>query len=196
MLHLPVDRDIRSRTLQNVQRRFAIDIEQAGRVRQLAESFFRQVSSSWKLDNRCRDLLLSACSIHEIGLSVDFRQAPQHAAYLIRHLDLPGFTPAQKKMLACLLQNQSGSIDLALLTQQNAVPPRMAERLSRLLRLAIIFSSRRRDDTLPAVRLQADDDALHLTLPAGWREAHPLRSELLEQESHYQSYVHGLLTIS
>lgn len=196
MLHLPVDRDIRSRTLQNVQRRFAIDIDQAGRVRQLAESFFRQVSSSWKLDNRCRDLLLSACSIHEIGLSVDFRQAPQHAAYLIRHLDLPGFTPAQKKMLACLLQNQSGSIDLALLTQQNAVPPRMAERLSRLLRLAIIFSSRRRDDTLPAVRLQADDDALHLTLPAGWREAHPLRSELLEQESHYQSYVHWLLTIS
>jgi exopolyphosphatase / guanosine-5'-triphosphate,3'-diphosphate pyrophosphatase len=164
MLHLPIDRDIRSRTLQNVQRRFAIDVEQAGRVRQLAESFFRQ--------------------------------APQHAAYLIRHLDLPGFTPAQKKMLACLLQNQSGSIDLALLTQQNAVPPRMAERLSRLLRLAIIFSSRRRDDTLPAVRLQADDDALHLTLPAGWLAAHPLRAELLEQESHYQSYVHWLLTIS
>ncbi len=50
----------------------------------------------WKLDQRCRELLLSACAIHEIGLSVDFRQAPQHAAYLVRHLDLPGFTPAQK----------------------------------------------------------------------------------------------------
>ena len=195
MLHLPVDRDIRSRTLLNVQRRFTIDVEQADRVRQLAESFFRQVSSAWKLDQRCRDLLLSACSIHEIGLSVDFRQAPQHAAYLVRHLDLPGFTPAQRKMLACLLQNQSGSIDLALLTQQNAVPPRMAERLCRLLRLAIIFSSRRRDDTLPAVRLQADDDTLHLTLPTGWLELHPLRAELLEQEAHYQSYAHWLLVI-
>ncbi|SUB19109.1 Guanosine-5'-triphosphate,3'-diphosphate pyrophosphatase [Pantoea agglomerans] len=150
----------------------------------------------WKLDQRCRELLLSACAIHEIGLSVDFRHAPQHAAYLVRHLDLPGFTPAQKKLLACLLQNQNGSIDLALLTQQNALPPRLAERMCRLLRLAIIFSTRRRDDTLPAVRLQADDDALHLTLPAGWLEAHPLRSELLEQESHYQSYVHWLLTLS
>lgn len=40
MLHLPVDRDIRSRTLQNVQRRFNIDVCQADRVRQLAESFF------------------------------------------------------------------------------------------------------------------------------------------------------------
>lgn len=196
MLHLPVDRDIRSRTLQNVQRRFAIDVEQAARVRQLAEGFFRQVSAAWKLDQRCRELLLSACTIQEIGLSVDFRQAPQHAAYLVRHLDLPGFTPAQKKLLACLLQNQSGSIDLAMLTQQNAVPPRLAERLCRLLRLAIIFSSRRRDDTLPAVRLQADDDELRLTLPPGWLAAHPLRAELLEQESHYQSYVHWLLTVA
>ncbi|WP_312242510.1 guanosine-5'-triphosphate,3'-diphosphate diphosphatase [Pantoea sp.] len=196
MLHLPVDRDIRSRTLQNVQRRFTIDMEQADRVRQLAESFFRQVSSAWKLDQRCRDLLLSACALHEIGLSVDFRQAPQHAAYLVRYLDLPGFTPAQKKLLACLLQNQSGSIDLALLSQQNAVPPRMAERLCRLLRLAIIFSSRRRDDTLPAVRLQAEEDTLNLTLPAGWLERHPLRAELLEQEAHYQSWLHWLLVIS
>lgn len=196
MLHLPVDRDIRSRTLQNVQRRFTIDMEQADRVRQLAESFFRQVSSAWKLDQRCRDLLLSACALHEIGLSVDFRQAPQHAAYLVRYLDLPGFTPAQKNLLACLLQNQSGSIDLALLSQQNAVPPRMAERLCRLLRLAIIFSSRRLDDTLPAVRLQAEEDTLNLTLPAGWLERHPLRAELLEQEAHYQSWLHWLLVIS
>ncbi|MEZ3501124.1 guanosine-5'-triphosphate,3'-diphosphate diphosphatase [Pantoea sp. KPR_PJ] len=196
MLHLPVDRDIRTRTLQNVQRRFSIDVEQAVRVRQMADAFFRQVNGVWKLDHRCRELLLSACAIHEIGLSVDFRQAPQHAAYLVRHLDLPGFTPAQKKLLACLLQNQSGSIDLALLTQQNAVPPRLAERLCRLLRLAIIFSSRRRDDTLPAVRLQATEDELRLTLPSGWLDAHPLRSELLEQESHYQSYVHWPLAVA
>lgn len=196
MLHLPVDRDIRSRTLQNVQRRFAIDAEQAERVRQLAQTFSRQVNQQWKLDDRCRELLESASLIHEIGLSVDFKQAPQHAAYLVRHLDLPGYTPAQKKLLATLLQNQGNSIDLALLSQQNAVPPRMAERMCRLLRLAIIFASRRRDDALPAVRLQADDDTLHLTLPAGWLEAHPLRAELLEQESHWQSYVHWPLTIS
>ncbi|MCK8363682.1 Ppx/GppA phosphatase family protein, partial [Erwinia amylovora] len=31
MLHLPVDRDIRSRTLHDVQRRFALDAEQAER---------------------------------------------------------------------------------------------------------------------------------------------------------------------
>ncbi|CCG85574.1 exopolyphosphatase [Erwinia piriflorinigrans] len=195
MLHLPVDRDIRSRTLHDVQRRFAVDPEQAERVRQLADSFARQVSQHWKLDDRSRELLASACQIHEIGLSVDFRQAPQHAAYLVRHLDLPGFTPAQKKLLATLLQNQVGHIDLPLLSQQNAILPRIAERMARLLRLAIIFASRRRDDRLPAVRLQADDDTLTLTLPPGWLEAHPLRAELLEQEARWQSYVHWPLII-
>jgi len=44
--------------------------------------------------------------------------------------------------------------------------------------------------------MQADDEALHVTLPAGWLDVHPLRAELLEQESHYQSYVHWSLTLS
>lgn len=44
MLHLPIEQDIRQRTLRNIQRRFQIDIEQAHRVQQLAEHFFIQVS--------------------------------------------------------------------------------------------------------------------------------------------------------
>ncbi|CAI1083083.1 exopolyphosphatase [Serratia proteamaculans] len=196
MLHLPVEQDIRSRTIRNLQRRYLLDTEQAERVSQLAANFSQQVSNEWQLDARCRELLHSACLIHEIGLSVDFKQAPQHAAYLIRHLDLPGFTPAQKKLLATLLQNQSNTIDLPLLSQQNALPPRMAQRICRLLRLAIIFASRRRDDTLPAVRLRANnDDELTVILPPGWLEQHPLRAEALDQESHWQSYVHWPLIL-
>ncbi|MBS0971003.1 guanosine-5'-triphosphate,3'-diphosphate diphosphatase [Chimaeribacter arupi] len=195
MLHLPVEQDIRHRTLRNVQRRYLLDSDQASRVAQLAESFALQLEQDWQLDARARELLNSACLIHEIGLSVDFRQAPQHAAYLIRHLDLPGFTPAQKKLLATLLQNQNSTLDLTLLDQQNALPPRQAQRLCRLLRLAIIFASRRRDDTLPAVRLQADGDALLVQVPQGWLEQHPLRAEELEHESHWQSYVHWPLTV-
>ena len=190
MLHLPVEQDIRSRTLRNLQRRYLLDIDQADRVSQLAANFCLQTTNEWQLDARCRELLHAACLIHEIGLSVDFKQAPQHAAYLVSHLDLPGFTPAQKKLLATLLQNQSNALDLPLLSQQNAVPPRMAQRMCRLLRLAIIFASRRRDDTLPAVRLRANDEELHVILPHGWLERHPLRAEALDQESHWQSYAH------
>lgn len=195
MLHLAVDEDIRSRTLRNVQRRFIVDTEQASRVAQLASRFADQVENQWDIEPLSRELLLSACHLHEIGLSVDFKQAPQHAAYLVRNLDLPGFTPAQKKLLATLLLNQTHAIDLSSLHQQNAVPPRVAEHLCRLLRLAIIFASRRRDDRLPETTLSVNEETLTLTLPAGWLEKHPLGKEIVDQECQWQSYVHWPLIV-
>ncbi|MGL4486015.1 MAG: guanosine-5'-triphosphate,3'-diphosphate diphosphatase [Yersinia sp. (in: enterobacteria)] len=189
MLHLPVELDIRSRTMHNLQRRYLLDTEQAKRVSQVADNFLLQVEKEWQLDSRCRELLQNSCLIHEIGLSVDFKHAQHHAAYLIRNLDLPGFTPAQKLLLSALLQNQRDTLDLSLLNQQNALPVAMAQHLCRLLRLAIIFSCRRRDDTLPAIRLRANGEVLYVLLPQGWLQQHPYRAEALEQESHKQSYI-------
>ncbi|EPQ7200366.1 guanosine-5'-triphosphate,3'-diphosphate diphosphatase [Providencia stuartii] len=195
MLELPIEQDIRARTLRNIQRRFQVDIEQAARVSQLAEHFFLQVSKNWQLDLRCRDLLSSACALHEIGLSVDFRKGPEHASYLITNLDLPGFTPAQKRLLAALLRNQHGPVDLATLSQQNALPMQQAYHLCRLLRLAILFASRRRDDTLPALRLHAETHSLTIVLPYRWLAEHPLRAENLQQEVQWQGYVNWPLKL-
>ncbi|WP_369463842.1 guanosine-5'-triphosphate,3'-diphosphate diphosphatase [Citrobacter braakii] len=195
MLHLPVDQDIRSRTLRNIQRRFMVDTDQANRVRQLAVHLLEQVKDEWHLEAISRELLQSACQLHEIGLSVEYKQAPLHAAWLVRNLDLPGFTPAQKKLLATLLLNQTNPVDLSSLHQQNAVPPRIAEHLCRLLRLAIIFAARRRDDLVPHITLQAQDENLTLTLPEGWLEHHPLGTELIDQEIQWQSYVHWPLEV-
>ncbi|MEO3992388.1 guanosine-5'-triphosphate,3'-diphosphate diphosphatase [Pseudocitrobacter cyperus] len=195
MLHLAVDEDIRSRTLRNIQRRFIVDTEQAARVSQLASHFADEVNTQWDIEPLSRELLLSACHLHEIGLSVDFKQAPQHAAYLVRNLDLPGFTPAQKKLLATLLLNQTNAVDLSSLHQQNAVPPRVAEHLCRLLRLAIIFANRRRDDLLPEITLTANEETITLTLPTGWLEKHPLGKEIVDQECQWQSYVHWPLVV-
>ena len=63
----------------------------------------------------------------------------EHAGYLVSNLDLPGFTPAQRRLLAVLLRNQSGPLDIHSLNQQNALTPREAGCLCRLLRLAIIL---------------------------------------------------------
>lgn len=173
-----------------------IDTEQAQRVGGLASHLLSQLDGSWEPDPLSRDLLLSACALHEIGLSVDFKRAPQHAAYLVNNLDLPGFTPAQKKLIATLLLNQTNAIDLSSLHQQNAVPPRVAEHLCRLLRLAILFASRRRDDLLPAIQLTAQDEQLTLILPGNWLDEHPLGREMVDQECQWQSYVHWILRVA
>lgn len=196
MLHLAVDQEIRQRTLRNVQRRFMVDTSQAARVAQLAQNFASQIAALWGLDPLSQQMLASSALLHEMGLSIDFKHAPQHAAYLVRNLDLPGYTPAQKKLLATLLLNQTNPVDLSSLHQQNAVPPRVAERLCRLLRLAIIFANRRRDDILPEIELHADGETLHLALPETWLARHPLGAELLEQEKCWQSYVHWPLCVN
>lgn len=195
MLHLTVDEDIRSRTLRNIQRRFMIDTDQARRVSSLAALFANSVAKAWDLDAWSIEILQVACELHEIGLSIEFKQAPLHAAWMVRNLDLPGFTPAQKKLLATLLLNQTNPVDLSSLHQQNAVPPRVAEHLCRLLRLAIIFASRRRDDLLPDIAIAAEGEKLSLCLPLGWKECHPLGAELIEQEIQWQSYVHWPLDV-
>lgn len=195
MLHLTVDEDVRSRTMRNIQRRFMVDIDQAQRVARLASHFANQLEKAWDLELISRELLVNACLLHEIGLNVDFKSAPQHAAYLVKNLDLPGFTPAQKKLLATLLLNQTNTIDLSSLHQQNAVPPRVAEHLCRLLRLAILFANRRRDDLVPDIALNASGEKLTLRLPEGWLNNHPLGTELIEQESQWQSYVHWPLDV-
>ncbi len=93
------------------------------------------------------------------------------------------------------MKNQQGPVDLTPLSQQNALPIQHAYDLCRLLRLAIIFASRRRDDTLPALRLNVNAQRLTITLPYRWLSAHPLRAENLQQEVQWQGYVNWILEL-
>lgn len=113
MLHLSVDQDIRSRTLRNVQRRFIVDTDQAQRVAQLASLFADQVEGSWALEPLSRDLLLSACALHEVGLSIDFKHAPltQPIWFVIL---ICRDIHQHRKLLATLLLNQTSTVDLFL----------------------------------------------------------------------------------
>ncbi len=140
-------------------------------------------------------MLISACQLHEIGLSVDFKQAPQHALIWCGNQDLPVLPPHRKNCWRRYCSTQTNPVDLSSLHQQNAVPPRVAEQLCRLLRLAIIFASRRRDDLVPEMTLQANHELLTLTLPQGWLTQHPLGKEIIAQESQWQSYVHWPLEV-
>ena len=59
-------------------------------------------------------------------------------------------------------------------------------RLTRLLRLAVILSMRRRHEVLPEVKITTKAETLNLYMPANWLEQHPLMRAELEQEVQYQ----------
>lgn len=193
--HIQTQGDIRGRTIAALQRQYHIDTEQALRVRNTAWQLFDHVVGDWHLSALSRELLGWVSMVHEIGLGIDYKRTHEHAAYLLSNSAIPGFTPAQRKLLAALLYNQREQPDLSKLAAQNAISVAEALKLCRLLRLAIILASRRRDDTLPQVTLTGEDDRLQLCLPEGWLENHPLRAEDLRQEARWLGNLHLPLTL-
>jgi exopolyphosphatase/pppGpp-phosphohydrolase len=132
---------------------------------QAVDEPFTQLQPAWRLSKRYgRPILRYAALLHEIGLCIEYKKAPQHAAYIIDNIDMPGFTPAQKKLLSALLFNQRDEFKLEPLEKQGAVTGRQAIRLARILRISLILCMRRTQGTVPRFMLQADEDALTLTL--------------------------------
>jgi len=156
-------------------------------VRDTAIQAFTQLQPAWRLSKRYgRPILRYAALLHEIGLCIEYKKAPQHAAYIIDNIDMPGFTPAQKKLLSALLLNQRDDFKLEPLEKQGAVTARQAIRLARILRISLILCMRRTQGTVPQFMLQADEDALTLTLPRGWLDEHYLRASELRLEVERQ----------
>ncbi|MDX1268261.1 MAG: guanosine-5'-triphosphate,3'-diphosphate pyrophosphatase, partial [Oceanisphaera sp.] len=179
--------DARERTADSLISRYQLDREQAERVRSTALKALQQLASSQHIDSPATAMLGWAALLYELGLCIEYKRAPEHAAYIIRHVDLPGFTPAQKQLLAALLLNQRDEFRQESLEQQSAIEPEPAILLARLLRLAIILCLRRTRGTVPEFRLEARDRQLTLTLPADWSRNHHLRASELQQEAVRQT---------
>ena len=182
------DCDARERTADSLITRYQLDREQATRVRDVVLNAFAQVKISWHLSEQYgRPMLRWAAMLYEIGLCIEYKKAPQHAAYIIDNIDMPGFTPAQKQLLSALLLNQRDEIKLDVLERQNAISMTQACRLARLLRLSIIFCMRRTEGTVPQFHLDAEGDELTIRLPSGWQQEHYLRASELQEEARRQT---------
>ncbi|GAB6264429.1 guanosine-5'-triphosphate,3'-diphosphate diphosphatase [Photobacterium sp. CCB-ST2H9] len=186
--------DVRTRTLSSLQYRFQIDAEHAATVAETAMTLLDDCQPLWQTDAQTRSLLHASAMLHEIGTGIGFKQSGDHAAYLIQHLDLPGFTRAQKHLLGEMLRRYRDN--LTSLPEQHALPAANAVRILRLLRLAVILCHRRDSQHQPPARLSVDDSQLTLELPQSWLAANPLTDAELHQEAHRQTDLGWPLHIS
>ncbi len=108
-----------------------IDIDQAQRVAKVAANFFDQVEKEWHLEAISRDLLISACQLHEIGLSVDFNKRRNTLLIWCVIWIFPVY-PRTKKLLATLLLNQTNPVDLHRCISKMPYRRAFAEQLCRL----------------------------------------------------------------
>lgn len=144
-------RDMRDETVKALQARFAIDTAQASRVGRLARDLYLQAFP--QTEARAEALAVRelgwACELHEIGMALSHHDHHRHSAYMLSHLDAPGFSQSQQRRLGQIVLAQRGGLR------------KVEEALGDLdwawqvlcLRLAVIRCHARDDEVQPRLKL-------------------------------------------
>ncbi len=181
------DTNVRNRTVNSLMVRYFIDQQHAERVAEMAAELAEQLQSRWDLNKfEGHSMLRCGALLHELGLLIEYKNHHHHGAYIINHSDLPGFTRAQQQLVMALVHNHRADIAREVIARQTMTSVLLTVRLTRILRLAVIMSMRRRHEALPQVQISAKAETLTLLMPSGWLEQHPLMRAELEQEIQYQ----------
>lgn len=120
-----------------------------------------------------------AAALHEIGMQVSHHDHHRHSAYLLAHIDAPGFSQSQQRRLADVVLGQRGGLRKieALLVD----PQRTAQVLA--LRLAALFYHARCELLPAAPHLNLSNGNASLKLPADWAASNPRCMYLLREEA-------------
>ncbi len=94
--------DVRRRSVLTLAGEYSVDVAHTEHVAHLALGLFDEAAAAGlhRGDERERELLWSACMLHDIGMSVDYDDHHKHSRYLILSAGLPGFTPTELALVA------------------------------------------------------------------------------------------------
>jgi exopolyphosphatase/guanosine-5'-triphosphate,3'-diphosphate pyrophosphatase len=166
--------DVRENTVRRLMARHAVDEPHAHAVRDTALELFDSVQDGWELDEGARVFVDWASRLHEIGLPVSFSGHHRHAAYLIEHGNMPGFTSGEQHLLAAIVRAHRGKIDARTFEALRPPDDEQGPALAALVRIAVRLHRSRREDAVPEMRVEARPGRLELAAEAAWLAAHPL----------------------
>ncbi len=107
--------DVRDATVDQFAKRYHVDTLQAGRVKELALRFLRQMRPDLDPENDEKDhnLLYNlkwVARLHEIGISIAQSGFHKHTAYVLANADMPGFSRSEQVELSQLALAQRGKL--------------------------------------------------------------------------------------
>ncbi len=174
--------DRRAETVNELLNRYHLDVEQSEQVKSTAVALFEKARRDWQFTWRNHNTLCWAAQLHEIGLTLAHSQYHKHGAYILKHMELAGFSRQEKDMLSTLVRLHRRKFDV----QQVAGIPRenraAVTRLAILLRIAVVLNRSRYQEAIPIVDFSVHERSIKLTLPGDWFESRPLTMADLEQE--------------
>jgi exopolyphosphatase/guanosine-5'-triphosphate,3'-diphosphate pyrophosphatase len=172
--------DLRTRTVQDLTRKFDVDPLHAERVSRTARHFLGMTHKGSPDElARFQQKLDWAAQLHEIGSHISHNDQHKHGAYILDNADAPGFALPELHRLSLLVLGHRGKLrkldadfsDLVFVQQLMA------------LRLAVIFCHARRNPDLNGLTLQRNEDGFFLSLRTGWADTFPQSAYLLREET-------------
>ncbi len=165
-------RALRRAAVAGLSRRCSSDARHTTQVASLALRIFDSTDSIHGLGTRDRELLEYGAMLHDIGQHVSRSGHHRHAAYLVEHAQLRGFSPGEVTMLAALVRHHRrgepkaseplyGSLgpDDRSRVRRMAAILRIADGLDRGRRQVVDDIKARITSDLVLIRLTVHDDA-------------------------------------
>jgi len=189
--------DIRENSIQDLASRYQIDNKHAQRVEGTAVDLFRDLSEHWPLNSqRHLPLLRWAAALHEVGMGISHRQYHKHGGYLIRNMDLAGFSQTEQNFLALLVRAHRRKFPGSEFERLSEPEASLLLYLSIILRLSVLLHRSRSAEPLPKIKVSAGEDRLQLVFPSGWFAEHLLTELDLSQEADYLAAIPVKLSIT
>lgn len=192
-------RRTRRRSVLALGRRHGIDELHGRQTARLAVALFDALAPDLGLDPQWRDILEDAALIHDVGTQIALKGHDRHGAYLVRHGELAGFEPAERRMLECLVRYHRAGTPKRTNSDIAALPEELrplVRPLVSILRLADGLDRTRTGNVLGLdVRVERRDIVVRLTSTVGdagldlWGGRR--KAELLEKISGRRVHVLG-----
>ncbi len=189
--------DVRARAVNNLARRYHVDLPHARQVAETAQACAAQVADAWSLDaQESRQWLQWAALLHEIGLDIAHSGFHKHGAYIAEFTDLSGFSRNQQRLLAALIRNHRRKLSPTAFDHLAEKHRHRARHWAILLRLAVLLHRSRSPEALPKIKLKAGENRLQVKFPHGWLDTHLLTQADLAREADYLQAANFSLTFS
>jgi exopolyphosphatase/guanosine-5'-triphosphate,3'-diphosphate pyrophosphatase len=176
--------DVRNRSISAMQQRYSVDQRVANLVTERVTLLAEATRHNWALEDTDIELLKWAGALHEIGIAISQKSYSQHSAYLVLNTDLPGFAQQDQETMAALIGGLKSKPRPELLDPIAKRKRLSVARMMVLLRLAVILKHVEALETIPALSISADENALTLSFPEDWGKDHPLTIWEIQQSAN------------
>ena len=170
--------DVRERTVSWLAERFSVDGPQAERVRALSVALFEQIAAPDPQARRFSAKLAWASRLHEIGTHISHSDAHHHGAYILDHVDAPGFSMLEMHRMSQLVLGQRGK----LRKMEEPLAEELFAKQLLCLRLAALLCHARKKPDSGTFKLAYKSGQFRFTASSDWAKRFPQSAWLLHEE--------------